>query len=85
MFKYSFRIKTTLLKSLRSKKQKPFKCYIFAKRVITTLFLCKVTFEGLLDLQMSPLDYDNIFYVEVLIWDQNNFAKVTSEQKTKAL
>ena len=44
-----------------------------------TLFLGEVAFEGLLELKMSPYGLFNILYVQILIWDQNNFARVTSE------
>ena len=30
---------------------------------------------------MSPNTYYNILYVHILNWDQNNFARVTSEPK----
>ena len=30
---------------------------------------------------MSSRTYDNILYVQILIWDQNTFAGVTSEKK----
>ena len=36
--------------------KKPFNGYILAKLVIGTLFLREATFEGLLELQMSPKD-----------------------------
>ena len=41
----------------------------------------KVSFLVLLEVKMSPYDYINVLYVQILIWDHNNFARVTSEPK----
>ena len=30
---------------------------------------------------MSPTNYINVLYVQIMIWDDNNFARFTSEPK----
>ena len=36
------------------------------------LFRREVTFSGLLDLQIVPMSYYNILYIQILIWDKTN-------------
>ena len=40
-----------------------------------------MSFYGLLELLIVPKTYYNILSVEILIGDQNNFCRVTSESK----
>ena len=40
-----------------------------------------MSFYGLLVIQMVPKTYYNMLSVEILIWDQNNFGRVTSQPK----
>ena len=52
MLKYTFGIETTLLESLRSRKN-PIKDEVQAKLVVRNKFLRHVSFYGLLELKMS--------------------------------
>ena len=40
-----------------------------------------MSFYGLLVIQIVPKTYYNMLSVEILIWDQNNFGRVTSQPK----
>ena len=40
-----------------------------------------MSFNGLLVIQIVPKTYYNMLSVEILIWDQNNFGRVTSQPK----
>ena len=40
-----------------------------------------MSFYGLLVTQIVPKTYYNMLSVEILIWDQNNFGRVTSQPK----
>ena len=77
MFKYWFGITTTLIESLRSQnthfrarfKQTSYKDLVFARG----------EFLSVVAAQNESLRF--ILYIQILIWDHNNFARVTSEPK----
>ena len=78
MFKYRFGITTTLLESPRSQnthfrarfRQTSYKDLVFARAESLSIF----------GAQNESLQI-NVLYVQILIWDHENFATVTSEPK----
>ena len=79
MFKYSFKIKTTLLESLQSQntqirarfRQTSYKDLVFARG----------EFLSVVGGQNESLRLIIIYYIKLHIWDLNNFARFTSEPK----
>ena len=80
IFKYWFGITTTLLESLRSKnthfrarsRQTSYKDLVFERGESLSIFGAQ---------NESLHNYINVLYVQILIWDHENFATVTSEPK----
>ena len=82
MFKYSFRIKTSLLESLRSRntRLKPVLC----KTSYKGLVFARGEFLSVVGAQNVSLRLIIIYYIKIHIWDLNNFARFTSEPKNKS-
>ena len=59
--------------------KKPFKGPIYAEVVKGLSFFAKSVFKVFLSSKCVPKTYYNTIYVEILIYEQNNFARVTSE------
>ena len=82
MFKYWFGITTTLLESLLSQntqfrarfRQTSYKGLVFVRR----------EFLSVVGAQNESLRLIIIYYIELHIWDLNNFARFTSEPKNKS-
>ena len=77
MFKYKFWIKTTLLESLRN--QKSLLKARFRNNLLKGLsFYAKWLFKACWSSKWVPKNYCKTIYVQIIIKDENNFARVTS-------
>ena len=80
MFKYLFGMTTTLLESLRSQNTQ-FRAR-FRHSNYKELVFARGEFLSVVGAQKwVPTNYINVLYVQILIWDHNTFARVTSEPK----
>ena len=83
MFKYKFWFKTTLLESLQNQKI-PLKARFMHKLLKRLSFCAKWLFNACWSAKWVPKTYYNTIYVQILIQDESNFARLTSKPK-KAL
>ena len=80
LFKFKFENKTTLLESLPSQKS-PLKAR-FRHNLLKGLSFCaKWLFKACWSSKSVPKTYYNTIYVQILIWVENNLARVTSKPK----
>ena len=82
MFKYLFGITTTLLVSLRSQNTQ-FRAR-FRQTSYKGLVFARGEFLSVVGAQNESLRLIIIYYIELHIWDLNNFARFTSEPKNKS-
>ena len=82
MFKYWFRITTTLLESLRSKNTQ-FRAR-FRQSSYKDLVFTRGEFLSVIGAQNESLRLIIIYYIKLHIWDLKNFARFTSKPKKKS-